>query len=146
MFDSVIINISTIIIIQIMFLSIRRKEQSWEAESTVIPLGQEEEKSICQRGEINTQTQREGRAECTEGRRDLQILGRDLSLGCGPRNPGGLCPRGRRSPAEGSVGDCSPPPGAPSPPPCSLYLWRTAGRGRGRTRTRRKTGSGRASF
>lgn len=52
MFDSVIINISIIIIIiiQIMFLSIRGKEQSREAEPTVIPLGQEEETSICQRG------------------------------------------------------------------------------------------------
>lgn len=37
MYDSVTIII--IIIIHIMFLSIRRKEQSREAQSTVIPLG-----------------------------------------------------------------------------------------------------------
>lgn len=47
MFDIVII---IIIIIQIMFLSIRGKEQSREAASTVIPSGQEEETSICQSG------------------------------------------------------------------------------------------------
>lgn len=63
MFDIVII----IIIIQIMFLSIRGKEQSREAASTVIPSGQEEETSICQRAEINMQTRRAGWAECTEG-------------------------------------------------------------------------------
>lgn len=38
MYDSVTI-IIIIIIIHIMFLSIRRKEQSREAQSTVIPLG-----------------------------------------------------------------------------------------------------------
>lgn len=72
---------------------------------------------------------------------NLQIHVLCLSLGCGPHNLAGHGLRLRRSLVEGSVVGRSPPLSAPSPRPCTLYLWKVEGEGKERRRRRRKIGS-----
>ena len=78
--------------------------------------------------------------------RNLQIRGRDPSPGCGPRNLEGLCLWARCSPVEGSGGDRSPPPSAPSPLLWTPSLWKVEDRGMEMMKRRRRMESDPVSF
>lgn len=77
---------------------------------------------------------------------DLHIHGPGLSLGCDPRNLLGLCLRAHCSPVGDSGVDWSPPPCAPSPRPCTLYLGTVEGMGMETRKRRRRMESDPASF
>lgn len=109
-----------------------------------MPLGQK----IARRWDVSTsvKTEQIQQKRWRKADRNLQIHGLGLALGCGPRNLEGLCLGARCTPVVGNGSECSPPPSAPSPPPCTLYLWTVEGKGMERRKRRRRKESDPASF
>lgn len=71
--------------------------------------------------------------------RNLQIRGLGLFPCCVLHIREGLSPlRARCTPAGDNVSGCSPPPCAPSPLPCTLYLWKVGDKGTERMKRRRR--------
>lgn len=107
-----------------------------------MPLGQR----IARRWDVSTSVKNKYRRRDEQSSdRNLQIHGLGLCPCCGPHTREGLCPRARCSPAGDNVSDCSPPPSAPSPLPCTLYLWKVGDKGMERTKRRRRMESDPAS-